>query len=420
MRKTWIVGLALTLPLALAACGGSTAPDSAGPSGGPSGDAMASGETIKIGSLHPLSGSSALDGQQMDNAAQLAVDAINEAGGIKSMGGAQLELLSADSQGKPEVGQSEAQRLIQEGAVSIIGSYQSAVSQVVAAVAERNSVPFVIDVSSADAILEQGYTYTFRLQPSGSVLAEDAAQQLFDVSNATDEPAKMVAILHEQGPFGTAIKDTFIEKAQSLGMEIGPVASYDPANVSDFTTQVAAVKASGSDVLMVAGYYRDGVLVANAVDTVKPGVNAVWGVANGAFDVPSFPDEVGAAGEGFFDANYHFDATNPDTQALQEKYREKFNDEIRTGAVLSYDAVRVIADSLERSGDADPTKLRDAISQTELQSLVASTGPITFGPTGENEGAAPILMQVQEGKVVQTFPKDFSEAEPRYPAMSAQ
>lgn len=416
MKKTWIAGLALALPLTLAACGGSAPPGTAGAGGG----TRAAGETIKIGSLHPLSGAAAADGQQMDNGAKLAVEAINAAGGIKAMGGAKLELLSADSQGAPEVGQSEAQRLIQEGAVSIIGTYQSAVSQNVAAVAERNKVPFVIDVSSADAILKQGYKYSFRLQPSGTVLAEDGAQYLSDVSKAAGKPVKKVAILHEQGPFGTAIKNVFTKKAQSLGMEVGPVTSYDPASVSDFTTQVTAVKASRADVLMVAGYYRDGVLVANAVKTVKPALNAVWGVANGAFDLPQFPAEVGAAGEGYFDSNYHLDGTNTKTQALMKTYQEKHNDQIRTGAVLSYDAVRVIADSLERAKDADPTKLRDAIAQTKLESLVASKGPITFGDTGENENAAPILMQVQDGKVVQTYPKDFAETEFRYPATPGQ
>jgi branched-chain amino acid transport system substrate-binding protein len=287
-------------------------------------------------------------------------------------------------------------------------------------VAERNKVPFVIDVSSADAILAQGYQYTFRLQPSGTVLAEGGAQYLSEVSTAAGKPAKKVAILHEQGPFGTAIKDVFTKKAQSLGMEVGPVASYDPAKVSDFTTQVTAVKASGADVLMVAGYYRDGVLVANAVNTVKPTLNAVWGVANGAFDLPQFAKEAGAAGEGFFDSNYHLDGTNPQTQALIKTYKDKYNDDIRTGAVLAYDAVRVIADSLNRAKSADPTTLRGAIAQTNLPSLVAQKGPITFSANGENQGAFPILMQVQGGKIVQTYPKDFAETAYRYPATAAQ
>ena len=66
MRKNWIVGLALAAPLALAACGGSAPPGTPGAGGGGGGTA-GSGQTIKIASLHPLSGSSAADGQQMDN-----------------------------------------------------------------------------------------------------------------------------------------------------------------------------------------------------------------------------------------------------------------------------------------------------------------------------------------------------------------
>jgi branched-chain amino acid transport system substrate-binding protein len=417
MRKPWITAMAVALPLALAACGGSAPP---GTEGSDSGGGGGSGETITIGSLHPLSGSAAADGQQMDNGAKLAIDAINEAGGIESLDGAQLELASADTQGAPEVGQSEAQRLIEDGAVALVGTYQSAVSQNVAAVAERNQVPFVIDVSSADAILQQGYKFTFRLQPSAKVLAERGAEYLADVSKNADAPAQKVAILHEQGPFGTAIKDTFSAKAEELGMEIGPVISYDPASVSDFTTQITTVRESGADVLMVAGYYRDGVLVANAVNTVKPGLAAVWGVANGAFDTPQFPGEVGEAGEGFFDANYRLDMTNPDTQELADKYKQEFGDDIRTAAVLSYDAVRVVAAALEKAGDASPQAVRDAIAETELDSLIAQDGPIAFDEAGENENAAPILMQVLDGVVTQVFPEDYAEAEPVYPATSGQ
>jgi branched-chain amino acid transport system substrate-binding protein len=412
MRKPWITAMALALPLALAACGGSAPPGTEGTGGGGGG----SGDTITIGSLHPLSGSSAADGQQMDNGAKLAVDAINKAGGIKALDGAKLKLESADTKGAPETGQSEAQRLIEEGAVALLGTYQSAVSQNVAAVAERNQVPFVIDVSSADAILQQGYKYTFRLQPSAKVLAERGAEYLADVSKAAGSPAKKVAILHEQGPFGTAIKDTFTAKAQSLGMDVGPVISYDPASVSDFTTQITSVRESGADVLMVAGYYRDGVLVANAVNTVKPDLDAVWGVANGAFDTPQFPGEVGAAGEGFFDANYRLDITNPDTKKLVDEYKKTYNDDIRTAAVLSYDAVRVIAAALEKAGDASPKKVRDAIAETKLDSLIAQDGPITFTDTGENENAAPILMQVVGGTVKQVFPDKYAETKPVYPA----
>jgi branched-chain amino acid transport system substrate-binding protein len=416
MRKTWIAALAGAVVLGLTGCGGS-APTGAAGDGAAGGEA---GETIKIGSLHPLSGAAAADGQQMDNGAKLAIEAVNEAGGIESLDGAQLELLSADTQGKPEVGQSEAQRLVQEGAVGLVGTYQSAVTANVSTVAERNKVPLVIDVSSADSILQQGYSYTFRVQPSSAVLGTQGARYLSEVSQAAGSPAKTVAVFHEQGPFGSAVRDSFAAEAEKLGMAVGPVIAYDAASVSDLTTQMTQVKAAGVDVLMVAGYYRDGVLVAQAANTVQPGLDAVYGVANGAFDLPQFPEEVGAAGEGYFDANYHSDMTNPEMQELAQLYEERFGDQIRTGAVLAYDAVNVLAQALEEAGSTDATAIRDAIAAGEFPTHIASAGPIKFSETGENENAIPILMQVQDGAVKQVHPEDFAEAEPVYPASQAR
>src|SRR5664279_3623437 len=83
------------------------------------------GGEITIGSVHPLTGGLAGVGGLMNNGAQLAVADINAAGGIKSLDGAKLKLADGDSQGKAEVGQSEAQRLISAGAVALIGTYQS-------------------------------------------------------------------------------------------------------------------------------------------------------------------------------------------------------------------------------------------------------------------------------------------------------
>jgi branched-chain amino acid transport system substrate-binding protein len=416
MRKTWIAAVVCALSFGLAACGGSAPPGAAG--GAPAGGVSADG-TIRIGSLHPLSGAAAADGQQMDNGAKLAVEAINAAGGIAALDGAELELLSADTQGKPEVGQSEAQRLVQEGAVGLVGTYQSAVTANVSSVAERNKVPLVIDISSADSILQQGYEYTFRVQPSSTVLGTRAAQYLSEVSAAAGAPATSVAILHEQGPFGSAVRDSFTAQAQAQGITVGPAIAYDAASVSDLTTQMTQVKAAGVDVLVVTGYYRDGVLAAQAVQTVQPGVDAVYGVANGAFDLAQFPAEVGQAGEGFFDANYHADMTKPAMQELARLYQERYGEAIRTGAVLAYDAVQVIAQALRTAGSAEPAAVRDAIASGAVDTLIASDGPITFDEAGENTNAIPILMQVQDGAIRQVHPADHAEAAPIYPGQPA-
>lgn len=411
-RTMAVVGLAAA-SMMLTACSGSAV----GQSAATETEAV---EEIVIGSLHPESGANAADGQQMDNGAQLAVDAINEAGGIESLGGAKLTLATADTQGKPEVGQTEATRLIQEGAVALIGTFQSATSSNVAAVAERNKVPFVMDVSSLDEILDQGYTYSFRLQPNATAMGEQGASALVELGEAAGTPVEKVAFLYEQGNFGQATLKSFQARAEEEGLTVDPVISYDATSVSDMTTQIQQVAASGADVLAVAGYYRDSLLVSQAVETIKPELDAVFGVANGAYDQPQFTTDAPNGGENYFDANYHWDVTNPDAVALSEQYEAEFGEVIRTSAVLAYDAVQVIAGALEESGSVDTTELRDAIAETSYEPLVVSNGPVSFDEDGENENAAIVVMQVQGGAIKQVFPDDRAESPAVYPAPVTQ
>lgn len=414
MRKTWTAALVCTATLllssSLSACGGSA------PSGTTGGNPQQSSGNIKIGSLHPLSGSNAADGHQLDNGAKLAVEAINAAGGIKSLGGAKLEITSGDTQGKPEIGQSEAQRLIQQGAVALVGTYQSAVSANVAATAERSRLPFLMDVTGDDSVLQQGYKYSFRVQPSNKVLGTKGAQHLKAMADAAGRPVTKVAYLHEQTAFGRSEFAAFQAEAQRLGIQVGPEISYDASNVSDLTTQVTRAKAEGANVLAVSGYYRDSVLAAQAIGSVKPQIDAVYGVGDGAFDLSDFSRDVGADGEGYFDVNYHLDAKNPEAQKLAKLYQDRFHDEMRTEAALAYDAVRVVADSLERAHSRDPQKLRDAIAGTSLDPMVVSAGPIQFDPTGENRNAIPAVTQVRQGQIKQVYPPELAEMPPTYPA----
>jgi branched-chain amino acid transport system substrate-binding protein len=402
------------LVLALTACQGSAVNQAAGES--PKGDGGLS--EIVIGALHPLTGANAADGQQMANAAQLAAEAVNAAGGIKSLGGAKLKVESADTQGSPETGQSEATRLIEDGAVALVGTFQSGTSANVASVAERNAVPFVMDVSSLDEILEQGYTYSFRLQPNASLMGKQGAQRLVELAEDSGTPVRKVAFLYEMGNYGEAVYKGFMEEAEAAGLAVDPVIGYDAAAVSDLTTQVQQVAASDADVLAVAGYYRDSLLAAQAVGLVKPDVTAVFGVADGAFDQDTFVTDAPDGGEGYFDVNYRWDATNPATVELAGLYEERYGEAIRTSAVLTYDAIMLLADALEAAGSTESAALRDAIRGSSYQPLVVSAGPVSFDPAGENTNAGAVVTQVLDGQVRQVFPKDVAEVAYRFPAPS--
>ncbi|MGZ4552765.1 MAG: ABC transporter substrate-binding protein, partial [Mycobacteriaceae bacterium] len=180
------------------------------------------------------------------------------------------------------------------------------------------------------------------------------------------------------------------------------------------------VKASGADVLAVSGYYRDGVLAAKAVSTVKPNLTAVIGAADGAFDQPQFPTDAGSAAQGSFDTNYHIDTNSADGKKFMELYKSRYNADARTGAALAYDSVRVIADGLERAASSDGAKLRDGMAKTNIQPLTLSNGPVHFNDAGENTSALPVLTQVQDTSPVVVFPAGSAQAKPVYPANPGQ
>ncbi|HEU0292006.1 MAG TPA: ABC transporter substrate-binding protein, partial [Anaerolineales bacterium] len=94
--KFAFLGCLVVISLVLSACGAGTTTQA--PSGATDAPAAPAGETIKVGALYPLTGDLAKLGEENKDGLQLAIDEINAAGGIASMGGAKIELVWADSQ----------------------------------------------------------------------------------------------------------------------------------------------------------------------------------------------------------------------------------------------------------------------------------------------------------------------------------
>lgn len=434
-RTTIYIGLLLALALVLAACASTaedtttTAGDAGATTTAPPEPTTTQAETptttvaptepadpVKIGAIHPLTGGLAGAGSRMDKAAQMAVEEINAAGGIASLGGAPLELLSADSTGAPDVGQSEAERLIGDGVSALIGTYQSSVTTNVAAVAEREGVPLVIDVAVADSILDQGFSNIFRLQPNATSMGSNGAKY---ISELGDGDIKTVAYLHDNTGFGQSVYDAFVLAAAEFGIEVVENIPYPPFEVTDLTTEMTRAAAANPDAIVVTGYYNDGLLAARAAVDLAVDVKAVIGIAQGAFHTPQFVEDFGDDAELFWNSNYHFNSGDPKVVAVLEKFEATYGEAMDTEAMLAYQAIYVIADALERSGSADPADVRDALSQTNLvDHFLAYPGPIKFDATGENINARPTLMQVQGGEVLQVSPSEIGETDPVYPGTS--
>lgn len=373
---------------------------------------------IIIGGIHPLTGGLAADGIQMDNAIQMAINELNDAGGV--LGGVEFSYLGADSTGAAEVGQTEAERLIQEGAVALICCFQSSVTSNVAAIAERDGVPLVIDVAVADAILDQGYSYTFRLQPNATSMGVNGARFLRDLAEASGEEIQTVVYLFEGTTgFGDSVRAAFVEEAANLGIEVLDEIGYAPFEVTDLTTEMTRINSLEPDALVVTGYYNDGLLAARNAEEVGLNVKVVYGIAQGTYDQPQFVADAGDLAQCFYDSNYHWDASDPAAQQVRDKFLAEYGEEMRTSAILAYQAMYIIADAIERAGSADPAAIRDALAETNYADhILPYLGAISFDDTGETTNASPVVMQVQDGAVVQVWPPDLAESEPLFPCVS--
>jgi branched-chain amino acid transport system substrate-binding protein len=307
-------------------------------------------------------------------------------------------------------------RLISDGVSALIGTYQSNVTTNVSTVAEREGVPLVIDVAVDDAILEQGFTNVFRIQPNATSMGANGADY---ISQLGDGDIKTVSYLHDDTGFGTSVSAAFTEAAKELGIEVVVDIPYPPFEVTDLTTEMAQAAAADPDVIIITGYYPDGLLAARAAIDLDVDVKAVIGVAQGAFHTPQFVEDFGEDAEFFWNSNYHFNSSDPRVVAVLEKFEDTFGEAMDTESVLAYQAVYVIADALERAASSDPAAVRAALADTNIaEHFLAYPGPIQFDAAGENVNAQPTLMQVQDGLVLQVAPAEINQTDPVYPGTS--
>ncbi|MFM8991450.1 MAG: ABC transporter substrate-binding protein, partial [Alphaproteobacteria bacterium] len=118
--------------------------------------AGAQARPVRIGLLHPVTGFVAYSGAQGRLGGQMAIDEINAAGGIRSMGGARLEAVLGDTQAKVEVGVAEVEKMNEAGVAAIVGCFQSAVVLATTQAAAKYGIPYAVDVGASDLITTRG------------------------------------------------------------------------------------------------------------------------------------------------------------------------------------------------------------------------------------------------------------------------
>jgi len=369
---------------------------------------------LKVGHIHPLSGFLAFDGGLVVNGLILAVEEINAAGGIRALGGARLALVGGDTQGKVEVGMAESERLIRDGVVALLGPYQSPVAYAVSQLCEKERTPFVITVAVADNVTERGFEYTFRVQPNARAMTVRTLDHLADLAKSAGVAVKTLAIMHEDGLFGTSIAGHVERHARTLGWDLALKVGYN-FRTPDVTTEIARIKAARPDLVLVSGYFGDALLIARTATEHRLETRAVVGIANGGFSNPKFLGDQPQLADLVMDGNYWHNPRSERARRVMDGYQKRFGAPMSSHSVQAYSSMMVLRDGLERAGSPDRAKIREALARTNLTDHILPQGAIQFDKTGENVNAQPALVQNQSGKTVVVGPASFAEAKPVFP-----
>lgn len=398
------LGVAAVLVFTAAACGSDKG--SAGGGGGGSGAST----IIKLGTLFPMTGDLALFGTDMQQSVQQAVDEINAAGGIKSMGGAKLEIAKGDSQSKPDVAVSEVERFAQQGVSIIMGTYQSSVALPATQAAERLQLPFMVSIATADEITERGYKYTFRMCPK----AEWYAKNELDLCKISEEiggpPIKRVALIHEDTDWGQSTSEGQKKYIKEYGFELVADVAY-PASSADLTTQVSKVQASKPDIVLATTYLNDSILLIQARERL--GFTGVPWIDTGGTSENAFIERLGESAEGVMSL-IEYTKFAKGMMELNDRHRELYGHDWTGQGNYSYQATYVIADALERAGSADREALRDALAATDYTSangpIVMPLDRLKFDETGQLVDVPLYICQITNGDMIPVFPAAFAAA----------
>jgi len=360
---------------------------------------QAAEEVVRIGNIIPLSGPSASVGQQGRNAREMAVEEINAAGGIKSLGGAKLEMLYADSESKPEKGVAEAERMINTEKVHLLtGCWNSAVTYPTTAVAERYGIPFVVPVSVADKITEQGFKTVFRIAAKDSWWTRDQFAFLKDMQEEFKTEIKTLAFVYENGDWGKGFAGQWRALAEKNGYKIVLDEPY-PSTATDLSPVVQKIRRARPDALMLVSNAADAILLTNTLADYKVKLKAIIASGGGHAD-PSFLKATGSNARYLFDiVEWETDVNKPGVKEINEKFKGRYGYNLAGESVDAYIAMYVIKDALERAGSLDPVKIREALAKTNLRSgpaMIASYDAIEFDATGQNKHAALSIVQIND------------------------
>ena len=340
----------------------------------------------------------------MKNSFEMALEVINKEGGIK---GRPIKLVYVNDQGKPKEGEKAIRKLVHKnGAIMLVGAYQSSNTVYMARVADKLDRPFLVCTAADDRITQRKWKNVYRLNPP----AQGYTKGLEDFFLKKSKP-KSMAIIYENSPYGTSGAMRMMWFCRGNDIELRAIEPYhkERLRADYFQRIVDRLKENPPDVIYMVSYVKDATLLVKTIRESK--LNSLLAGGAGGFTSQKFIDKAGD------NANHLLTATlwtpglkYPGTKEYYDQYIKKYATPPDYHGAEAYSALLVVADALRRAESFSPANIRASLDKTDF---LTPFGPVKFKSYGKFERQnrlATMVLQIINGKFECVWPEEHASS----------
>jgi branched-chain amino acid transport system substrate-binding protein len=377
---------------------------------------------IKIGVLFPLTGSNASAGQDALHGAQLAASVLN--GGhpaieLPKLTVGKIGLEISDTQGNPQVGSSEVDRLVRgKDVAAVLGAYQSAVTLTASQRAELFEVPFMNGSSSSTALTQRGLKWFFRTGPSDLSFTETYFAWLNAIKKR--HPVKRVAIFHTNDQFGNDGAKVIKYLAGKNKVNVVADISFQSAT-TDLTSQVQRLRSARPQAVFVLMFTPDAILFHKTLAQLGYTPPIILAYGSGYAD-PQFVKSLGKLADySVTRAAWALDIArkNQVARRVADAFRKRFGQPMTENSAREFTAMMTLGQAIQRANSKDAGKIRSALASFRGTRMITKTimpwKGVSFNKNGQNVLAAGVIEQIVRGRYRVIWPRQAATAQVVWP-----
>ena len=330
-------------------------------------------KTLKIGSMSPLTGPYAADGNDIKNGVLTAIDVINDQGGIP--GYSKIKLFPQDTACDPKQAVAAANKLINLEVVGVIGAYCSSSTIPASETLAEEDIPMITPASTNEKVTDRGLPYMFRMCGRDDDQAPTAVKFMMDALGA-----KSIFIVDDKTTYSQGLADGVEKSAKKMGMK---VVGRDHVNQGDkdFSAVLTMAKRANPDVLyMSLQNHASGSLMAIQAKRNKLPATIV---SQDAMYHPNFIKVAKDAAEGVYVTYGFTDKSTPEFKAYAKRFTKDYG-EIGAYGTYAYDAALVLLNAIKKAKSTDPKKIKKEIMKMNFQGASKFVKFRTNGDSGSD------------------------------------